>query len=120
MPGSAQQARGIKVARIRRVKLAMSMSPMIGEEETQRQQEERTRRERAAREKFRRETREQLGAGARKTFKFLLGATVVLYLVMNAGHFKDLGQTLSAKVNAHSTLKQSALKYQNEVDQVAK
>jgi hypothetical protein len=102
----------------------MSMSPMIGEEETQRQQEERIRREREERAKSRAQVREQLGAGMRKTFKLLLGAALVLYLVINGGHFQSLtsflSQRLSAKVNVHSTLKQGALKYQNEVDDVTK
>jgi hypothetical protein len=97
---------------------------MIGEEEAQRQQEERARREREERAKAKAQRREQLAAGTRKIFKFLLGATVVLYLVVNGGRFQAvsgwLGERFSAKVNAHSTLKQNALKHQDEVDLVIK
>jgi len=106
------------------VKLAMAMSPMIGEEETQRQQEIRTRYMREERSKSWTRFRQQLVASTRKTFVFLFGAAVVLYLVVNAGRFQDYssqaGQKLSVTVNAHNTLKQEALKYEEEVDKVSK
>ncbi|MDR3456677.1 MAG: hypothetical protein P4N60_04480 [Verrucomicrobiae bacterium] len=106
------------------VKLAMAMSPMIGEEETQRQREIRTRLEREEREQARARFRQQLAARARKTFVFLFGAAVVLYLVVNTGRFQDYGsqagRRISAKVNSHSTLKQNALKYEEEVDTITK
>jgi len=102
----------------------MAICPMFGEEETQRQQELRIRRQREARAAARAKFRQQLVDSARKTFFFLFGATVVLYLVINAGRFQEystqVGHKLSAKVNAHSNLKQSALKYQDEVDQITK
>ena len=106
------------------VKLAMAISPMIGEEETQRQQEDRTRRQREQRAKSRAQFREHLAASVRKTFVFLFAMTVILYVVLHGERFQgytgQLSHKLSAKINSHNALKQNALQHEEEVDQVLK
>ena len=106
------------------VKLAMAISPMIGEEETQRQHDGRVRRQREHRAKSRAQFREHLAASVRKTFVFLFAMTVILYVVLHGERFQgytgQLGHKLSAKINSHNTLKQNALKYEEEVDLVTK
>ena len=100
----------------------MAMSAMIGEEETQRQQENRIRRQREELEQARAKFREQMAAGARKTFIFLFGAAVVLYFTVNGLRFQDatsrIGQRITTQANAHNALKQKALNYENEVNEV--
>jgi hypothetical protein len=101
----------------------MAMSSPIGEAEVRRRQAEVAQRERERREKSRAHLREQLGAGLRKTFSFVIAATVVLYLVLNGGHFKSVaqfGQRLSAKVSAHTAIKPGSLSDQKDLDEVTK
>lgn len=106
------------------MKLAMAMNPIIGEEETQRQREYRTWREREERIKSRAQLRRQIAGCVSKTCIFLFGVAVILYFAINSDRFQgytnQFSQKLSAQVNAHSTLKKSALKYEEEVDQVTK
>jgi len=114
-------------ANSRLVKLAMDMSSMIGVEETQRQEEIHVRLEREERAKARGQFRKELAASMRNIMIFLVGAVVVLFCVLNSGRFQDfsgqVGQRLTAQASAHSAqgvLKQTALDYQNEVDEITK
>jgi len=105
------------------VKLIMTMDSMIGEAEAHRRKEIREQRAREEHAKLRARIRRQLAAGARKTFIFLFGATVLVFLFSYEaelqGTAKQFGRSLASN-NSRSVLQQAALSYEQEVDEIAK
>lgn len=106
------------------MKMALTMTSMFGEDESQRQREIRIRRERDERAKSRAKFFHSVAVGARKLFFMAFGMGVALYLIANTGRFEaltsQLSQRISARLSTHNTLEQNALQYQNEVNQITK
>ena len=107
------------------MKLAMAMNQMVGEEESHRRQEIQTRLELEAREKARERFRRQLAVGTRKTFVFLIGAIIVVFVVSHRMKISSIANQKINQVAAHvkakaeaSPLRKSALNYEKEVDEI--
>lgn len=108
------------------MKLAMSISPMIDDGEINRRQELQIRHRGAARVRAREKFRRQLAAGTRKVFVFLLGAAIVVFVVAHRTEIHSLAANKITRVAAHiqvqagaSPLRQGALNYENEVNEIA-
>jgi hypothetical protein len=116
---------GIKLAEARVMKMGMAMSPMTGEAKVIRLVESSRELRRIARQKSLVKLRHELAEGARKTFIFLLGATVLVFLFC---HEKRIQHVTEAKVgrmvakmessSQNSPGQQNAKKYQNELDEI--
>lgn len=102
----------------------MAMSEMIGEEETQRQREIRVRLKHEERVKSRSEFRRRLSACSRKIIVLLLGVVAVFVILASSpriqSYASQLGQQLPVPTVTPNPLKQSALKYEDEVNEVIK
>jgi hypothetical protein len=105
--------------------LHMAASPVISLAEEQRQRElvkqlEREKRKKA-RQKSWEEFRFQLGGGTRRTLARLLGLVILLYIVINHTELNNAAyrycQYLAAQ-NSKSAIRQSALKYEKEVENI--
>ena len=108
------------------VKLAMAMTHPFGEEETRRQQQLRAQRVMQHRAQLRAELHRKISGQVRRVFGFLLSATIVLFIVshltkIDSTATKQVGRTviLIQTKAAASPLRQSALNYEKEVDEIA-
>lgn len=103
------------------------MSPSIGEGETQRQRELREQSKRARRAQFWAHVRHAFIDGVRAVFVFLLGTTVLVFIISNEN---EISSVVKQKVSRVATrlnnpanpdpLRQNALNYEKEVDDAAK
>ncbi len=109
------------------MKLGMAMTPLIGEAKVIRLRENGADLRRKARARWLAELRRQIACGSRKTFVFLLGATLFVFLF---SHERDIQRVTDAKVgrvvakieasSKSSPLRQNALNYEREVNEIAK
>jgi len=107
------------------MKMGMAMNPMTSEAKVIRLVESEQELRRIARQKSLVKLRHELAAGARKTFIFLLGATVLVFLFC---HEKSIQKVTEVKVgrlvakmqsaSQNSRGQQNAKKYQNELDEI--
>jgi hypothetical protein len=106
--------------------MATDMSPAISAAETQRraQLREQSRRDFCAQARIR--LRRKIFSGVRRTFVFLLGAAIMTFVVAHRNQIHALATQkicrvvahVKSKANAADPLRQSALNYEKEVEEV--
>lgn len=102
------------------------MMPVISEAETQRRAQLREQRARDGRTQTRSRWHRMITNGVRRTLVFLLGATVVTFVVAHRNQIDDLAAQKVSRAVAHiqskadtaDPLRQSALNYEKEVEEV--
>jgi hypothetical protein len=109
------------------MKLEMAMSMKIGGPKVRIHQEVREERRRAQLAKMWKSIRHELAVGTRKTFVFLLGATVLVVLFAHESEIQHVANARVSRMTASimrvsesSRLRQNTLNYDKEVEEVAK
>jgi hypothetical protein len=109
------------------VKLSLITSPSFGEGEAQRQQELRQQSRRSRRAQFWADVRHALIDGVRAIFIFLLGTTILVFIVSNRTEISSVveqkASQMATRLNSPANpgpLRQSALSYEKEVEDAAR
>ena len=115
----------MRIASTTFVKMAIEMVPFISPQETARRREIRERRERERHAQWRAELRQQLFCGVRGIFIFLLGLSIVVFVLAHRKEINVAGDrqlrrlATEVKMPAATALRQSALDYEKEVDEAS-